>query len=186
MDVRITYRHSRRMTLRIGKNGEVLVSVPYFTSKKRIEKFIEENLRWIETTSERVKAQRSANEEFFGKLPLTSRQEKEKAVKELKEKIEPMVERYSGIMGVSPSKISYRASKTRWGSCNTRSGNINFSLYLLLLPDECIEHTVVHELAHLLVPNHGPAFHALMDKYYPSWKEARKLSLQRFGTVRKK
>lgn len=43
-----------------------------------------------------------------------------------------------------------------------------------LVPDWCIEHVVVHELAHLIEANHGPKFHALMDRYYPRWKEARK------------
>jgi predicted metal-dependent hydrolase len=37
----------------------------------------------------------------------------------------------------------------------------------------CIEHVVVHELAHLLVPNHSPRFYAVMDKFFPRWKEAR-------------
>ena len=47
-------------------------------------------------------------------------------------------------------------------------------LYLLLLPQRCIEHIVVHELAHLLVPNHGPRFYAVMDKHFPDWKQVRK------------
>lgn len=186
MDISITYRHSHRMTLRIGKDGTLLVSVPCFTSKRRIEKFIEENRKWIEKASLKAERRKNASEMFFKRLPLDTKTEKKEAEERLKEKIEPLVSHYSPLMGVSPSKISYHATKTRWGSCNTKSGNINFSLYLLLLPDECIEHTVVHELAHLLVPNHGTAFHSLMDKYYPSWRTTRKLSIQIFGTMSEK
>jgi len=174
------------MSLRIGKDGGLLVSVPLFTPKRRIRKFIEDNREWIERASVKAEKRREENEAFFSSLPLGSREERAVVVGRLQEKVQPLVEHYAPLMGVSPAKISYRASKTRWGSCNTRSGNINFSLYLLLLPDECIEHTVVHELAHLLVPNHGPSFHALMDKYYPRWREARKLSCQRFGMVGEK
>ena len=73
---------------------------------------------------------------------------------------------------VTPSGISYRCTRTRWGSCNPRTRHINFSTYLLLLPDWCIEHVVVHELCHLLVPDHSPRFYALMDRHFPLWKEA--------------
>ena len=46
--------------------------------------------------------------------------------------------------------------------------------YVLLLPKWCVEHVVVHELCHLLEPSHNARFHALMDKYFPRWREARK------------
>lgn len=75
---------------------------------------------------------------------------------------------------IAPAAISYRCTKTRWGSCNPKTRHINFSTYLLLLPDWCIEHVVVHELCHLLVPDHGPRFYALMDRHFPRWKEARR------------
>ena len=77
-------------------------------------------------------------------------------------------------MGVRPSAVGYRATKSRWGSCNPRSKKINLSLYLLLLPDWCIEHVVVHELAHLLVPNHSERFYAVMDRHFPRWRDARR------------
>ena len=37
------------------------------------------------------------------------------------------------------------------------------------------EHVVVHELCHLLEPSHNARFHALMDKYFPRWREARRV-----------
>jgi len=36
-----------------------------------------------------------------------------------------------------------------------------------------VEHVVVHELCHLFEPSHNARFHALMDKYFPRWREAR-------------
>ncbi|NLG08305.1 MAG: M48 family metallopeptidase, partial [Deinococcales bacterium] len=30
---------------------------------------------------------------------------------------------------------------------------------------------VVHEVAHLLVPDHGPRFKALMSRHVPRWRE---------------
>ena len=96
------------------------------------------------------------------------------AVTRLKAMVEPVVEQYAKVMGVKPEKITYKALKSRWGQCNVLSRSISFSLYLLLLPDWCVEHVVVHELCHLLEPSHNARFHALMDQYYPRWREARK------------
>ncbi len=47
------------------------------------------------------------------------------------------------------------------------------SLYLLLLPDWCQEHVVVHELCHLLEPSHNARFYTLMTQYFPRWRQAR-------------
>ena len=88
--------------------------------------------------------------------------------------VEPMVKRYSGEMGVKPQGISYKAMISRWGVCNVKARTVCFSAYLLLLPEWCVEHVVVHELCHLLEPSHNARFHALMDRYFPRWKEARR------------
>ena len=77
-------------------------------------------------------------------------------------------------MGVQPSQIKIRATKSRWGSCNYSTKSITFSSYLLLLPIDCIEHIVVHEMAHLLVPNHSTNFYKTMENHFPNWKEIRK------------
>ena len=70
--------------------------------------------------------------------------------------------------------LSFKPMISRWGVCRVKGRSICYSTYLLLLPDWCVEHVVVHELCHLLEPSHNAHFHALMDKYYPRWREARK------------
>lgn len=176
MKVRITYRRTSRLSMRVGKNGDLLVSAPYFTPSSAIRSFIEKNRDWIEkAVSGRQEAQARQNA-GFDLLPLRTAGEKQAAKARLDAIIAPLVARYASEMGVTPGEIHYHASRTRWGSCNIVSRNINFSLYLLLLPLPCIEHTVVHELAHLLVPDHSPAFRAVMDRFYPDWKNAKKLA----------
>jgi predicted metal-dependent hydrolase len=85
-----------------------------------------------------------------------------------------MVETHSKEMGVQPAVLTYKPMVSRCGVCNVRNRSICFSAYLLLLPQWCVEHVVVHELCHLLEPSHNARFHALMDKYFPRWKEARR------------
>ena len=47
MAIEITYRRTRRMSMRIVKNGDVHVSVPIGVPKREVEKFIEEHRDWI-------------------------------------------------------------------------------------------------------------------------------------------
>jgi predicted metal-dependent hydrolase len=84
------------------------------------------------------------------------------------------VEKHAKLMGVKPSRVYYKAMISRWGMCNVKDGSICFSVYVLLLQAWCAEHVVVHELCHLLEPSHNDRFHALMDRYFPRWREARK------------
>jgi len=53
----------------------------------------------------------------------------------------------------------------RWGSCTPEDGSIRLSRRLAQMPDYVIDYVLLHELAHLIVPGHGPAFAALMAAY---------------------
>lgn len=173
-DIEITYRRTRRLSIRIVKSGDVHVSAPIGMPKAAVEQFIERNKEWIEKARKRSSEGLDRRAEFYSQLPLETRAQKETAQQKLSSLIAPMVENHSRIMGVQPSAVSYRAMISRWGVCNVRSKSICFSTYLLLLPLWCVEHVVVHELCHLLEPRHNARFYSLMDKYFPRWHEARK------------
>jgi hypothetical protein len=55
--------------------------------------------------------------------------------------------------------------QARWGSCDPADGNIRVSRRLAAFPTWVLDYVLIHELAHLAVPNHGPRFHALVDRY---------------------
>jgi predicted metal-dependent hydrolase len=67
------------------------------------------------------------------------------------------IERHSLAMSVEPSAVTIRDARTRWGSCS-RARRLSFSWRLVLAPPEALETVVIHELAHLRVFGHGPAF----------------------------
>lgn len=77
-------------------------------------------------------------------------------------------------LGVSASWWGIRRMKSRWGSCSINSRRIRFSANLALRDLASIEYLVLHELAHLLVPNHGPDFVAIMDRHMPDWRARRR------------
>lgn len=170
----VSFRNVRGISMRATKAGEIRVTAPLFMSRRRVAAFVESHREWMDAAVARTLAAARNQDDFYSRLQLGTKAQRSEAVARLDAIVKPLVEAYSGRMGVKPSAISYKAIKSRWGSCNSRSGHINLSIYLLLLPEWCIEHVVVHEMAHLLVPNHSAAFYALMDRYFPRWKEARK------------
>jgi len=174
MAIQVTYRRTSRLLMRIVKNGDVHVSAPIGMPKQEVERFIEEHREWIAEARKKANERQTRRAKFYNQLPLKTREQTEDALRQLKTLIEPMVERHSREMGVRSSLVYYKAMISRWGVCNVKNRSICFSVYLLLLPEWCVEHVVVHELCHLLEPSHNARFHALMDKYFPRWKEARR------------
>ena len=174
MAIEVTYRRTRRLSMRIVKNGDVHVSAPFGMPKAEVERFIEEHRDWIVKAREKTSVRQQRRADFYGRLPLQTREQVDDALRRLRALIGPMVERHAEVMGVRPSMISYKAMVSRWGVCNVRDRSICFSAYLLLLPQRCVEHVVVHELCHLLEPSHNARFHALMDRFFPAWREVRR------------
>lgn len=70
--------------------------------------------------------------------------------------------------------LHFQKMKSRWGSCQTKSGRLCFNTRLAEYPTELIEYVLVHELTHLDEPSHNKVFYALMDQRLPSWKKYRK------------
>ena len=173
MAIVITHRRTSRLSMRIVKNGDVHVSAPYETPETEIYAFIEKNKDWIARARQKTSDRQETRKAFFDQLPLKTKEQWMDAQNRLDGIVRPLVERHAKEMGVQPASIFYRATISRWGCCFRGPRSICFSLYLLLLPEWCIEHVVVHELAHLQVPNHGPQFYALMDRYFPRWRAAR-------------
>lgn len=93
--------------------------------------------------------------------------------KELKAIIPLTIEKWEKTMDVTVEEWRVKQMKTRWGTCNIKSKRIWLNLELAKKPPNCLEYIVVHEMAHLIEPGHGPRFKAIMDKYYPNWKNVK-------------
>ena len=80
------------------------------------------------------------------------------------------VQRWASRIGVQVQQLHLRPMKTKWASIST-TGRLTLNTDLLALPRELGEFVIVHELVHLLVPNHGKVFKSFMYAYLPDWEE---------------
>ncbi|MHC5735446.1 M48 metallopeptidase family protein [Nostoc sp.] len=83
------------------------------------------------------------------------------------------VREWSDRIQVQVKQIQLRPMKRKWASIST-TGRLTLNTELLDLPKELGEFAIVHELVHLLVPNHGKLFKCFMSAYLPDWEEKEK------------
>ncbi len=76
-------------------------------------------------------------------------------------------------LGLQFASLRIKNQKTRWGSCSAK-GNINLNLRLLMAPVEAIDYVIIHELCHLEILNHSPAFWQLVESHCPHYRHWRK------------
>ena len=84
-----------------------------------------------------------------------------------------LIAKWEGRLGVRLDGYFLQRMKTKWGSCNHRSGRIRLNTELVKKPKDLLEYVVVHEMMHLLEPTHSKRFIALLQEHYPAWREAR-------------
>jgi predicted metal-dependent hydrolase len=71
--------------------------------------------------------------------------------------------------GPAPSRVMVRDLGYRWGSCG-RNGTLYFNWRMLQLPVSVIDYVILHELCHLVEPNHSPAFWSALERALPHWR----------------
>ena len=82
------------------------------------------------------------------------------------------VQYFANLYHFSYSKIKLSSARTRWGSCNSK-GSLSFTWRLVMAPMEIIDYVVIHELVHLEIPNHSPAFWKKVEDLLPDYKKRR-------------
>lgn len=86
--------------------------------------------------------------------------------------IRQRTKRYIPILDVMPRKIEIKDQEKRWGSCSSKSV-LRFNWRIIMAPISIIDYVVVHELCHLKVKNHSPAFWRLMSLAVPDYRKRR-------------
>ena len=86
--------------------------------------------------------------------------------------IAPRLDRASALAGTPYNGLSIRAQRTRWASCSAE-GAMSFNWRLLLAPSRVLDYVVWHEICHLQVLDHSPRYWALLERWWPDYREDR-------------
>lgn len=149
VEVRRSARRRRTVSGRID-GGRILVMVPERLSSRQEEKMVADMVERLER--QRRRARRSDAD--------------------LQRRAGWLSEQYLGSRA-RPNGVRWVDNQqSRWGSCTPSTGQIRLSSRLQGMPAEVVDYVLLHELAHLLVPRHGPAFWAELEGY-PHLERAR-------------
>lgn len=103
------------------------------------------------------------------------------ARKRVKERLIPRLLNMAKERSLSLNNVKVSSAKGRWGSCSS-TGNINLSLYLVLLPRHLQDYVLQHELTHLIEMNHSPRFWARLDEVCEGKAKALRKEMRGYNT----
>jgi hypothetical protein len=98
----------------------------------------------------------------------------------------PPAQEMAAALGRTVTRITIRDQKSRWGSC-APGGRLSFNWRLVLAPEWVMDYVVAHEVAHIVEPNHSPAFWAVVDRLNAdpragrAWLRSQGMDLHRYG-----
>ena len=80
--------------------------------------------------------------------------------------------RYSAILKVEPTSINLKDYKAMWGSCSPK-GVVSYNWRIILAPHKIVDYIVVHELCHLIEPNHSSKYWKQVRSVIPDYKNSK-------------
>jgi len=93
---------------------------------------------------------------------------KKKPDPQAKEDFKADIRRWADRINVKPKRVQLQRMTKKWASCSP-AGRLTFAVDLLEQPAAFRQAVIVHELLHLIVPNHGKLFKSMMGAYVSGW-----------------
>lgn len=147
-------QRARHISLSVRPFKGVRLAVPKGVSFARAELFAHSKVEWIQKHLEKMKKRERAAQIISNNSPI----DRQAARRRLVERLNYLADKY----GFEYNRVFIKNQKTRWGSCSGKN-NINLNVNLVRLPEELIDYTILHELVHTRIKNHGKQFWAQMD-----------------------
>ena len=153
-----------RLRISVSPRRGVVVSMPWMLPYAIAEKFLLSKRQWVAAALERQagqmhRAAESGRTATVPDDPAELERMREAARAALVPKLLSAAARYGFPF---KGRVAIKNNVSNWGSCSSK-GNINLNMRLILLPEHLQDYVILHELCHLRYPDHGPAFHALLD-----------------------
>ncbi|PIQ79464.1 hypothetical protein COV81_02150 [Candidatus Peregrinibacteria bacterium CG11_big_fil_rev_8_21_14_0_20_41_10] len=73
-----------------------------------------------------------------------------------------------------PEDVYFKNLKSRWGHCHYHYESITLSTKLAWVPKSHFNYVIIHELCHLIHPNHSAKYWQLVKTYCPNYLKLRK------------
>lgn len=159
----------KKIKIKEYKDGDEI----YFLGKKYILRIKE-----INRQEEEIKIDN--NQIIFSMSNSNNLEKRKKIIKnwymeEGKNIVIPLFEKYLKIIKKDINKVTIKDLKSKWGSCNPRTRNINLNVQIFSRPIEFIEYVIFHELTHLIYPHHQKEFYEFIEQYMCNYKEIIKI-----------
>lgn len=194
----INRKNNKNTYLRIDENLNIVINTGYFVTKNKLQKFIDSNKKAILKMIDKQKEKNKKNNAFFylgneyeviydinvKDIEIINKKivaPDEKSLKKWynKETRDLFLERlrvnYNRFEEDIPfPNLRIRKMKTRWGVCNIKTKTVTLNSLLMEKSISKLDYVIVHELSHLIHPNHSKSFWNLVSKYVPNYKQIRK------------
>jgi len=187
LTINVEYKKMKNVYLKIKPDGKILISAPVGTSRTYLIQFVNSRLQWIKDKQAVIDEKQSLSKSLtdtqfllFGQVSDNTLTATQKHLL-LQEKINGFTEKHWHFFaekGCKKIQIKYRKMTATWGICRPTIHTITYNKALLHQPLEFIEYVVVHELCHLLVPNHSRQFWQLVAYFLPNYKTLEKLAIK--------
>ena len=146
VEVKRSKRAKRNVTA-YRDNDKTVVTVPTRMAKRDIDAYVVELVNRLDDRDERTSSQEA-----------------------LEQRARVLSRKYLGQDLFDTHKVPVKIrwvtnQNSRWGSCTPNEGTIRLSHRMQRMPGYVIDSVIVHELIHLLVTDHSPAFYELMNKF---------------------
>ena len=145
----------RSISIRVHPVKGVSVTVPYIVPFAAARLFFEARRTWILETMAKQK------ERYKDVAPMSAG-EVETLRRQAKAQLPGRLAEFASRYGFTYNRVAIKHNSTNWGSCSTK-GNINLNLSIMRLPRILQDYVLLHELCHLRHPDHGHAFHLLLE-----------------------
>ncbi len=196
-EVIVERKNNKHTYIRILPNITILVTTNYFTPDYEINKLLEDNSSRIKSMllQQQQRQEQKSKTLFLGKeykvvhavglkmslgeqtIFLNQKDDLDKWYRQQAKNIfkQHLDDQYQNFSEKIPyPKLKIRKMKSRWGVCNTLKKEVTLNLELIKYDCKFLDYVIVHELSHLVYPNHSKLFWNIVEKNLPTYKDIRR------------
>lgn len=193
-------QYLKKVSLRIDRDGRALLTFPWRVSEKDALRFVRDNLQKIKLSVQSFSERRMSigndtllyfgvprkiiidssvlvpfsfdtnhfvlNPRYADNVNVLARRW---LIKKAEEYLPKRLMELAQKLGVRYKKVQVKDVKSRWGSCSSK-GTISLNWRLIMAPSEVIDYVLIHELAHIVHPNHSKYFWKYVATFCPDYK----------------